>query len=180
MDDLTLCPIPTENPIILNLTNSSGALLIGSFLSCIVWGISSMQTWALLWIHSGDPYSTWSRFLYFFQYVSLSWAMFFDNWLAIKSYESDPILLRILVSWLHHPESSISDFGAKVGGLWRVKFINDPVLSFVLKMSSLGLPTLQTRSSLWNQVLTPQLSCSQTLMVFPLRLAHIDFGVRAN
>ena len=35
---------PTENPIILNLTPTYGCMLVGAFLSCMVWGVSSLQT----------------------------------------------------------------------------------------------------------------------------------------
>ncbi|KAF8993247.1 hypothetical protein BDQ17DRAFT_1413076 [Cyathus striatus] len=35
--------IPTENPIIVNLSTTFGAMLIGCFLSCTVWGVSCLQ-----------------------------------------------------------------------------------------------------------------------------------------
>ncbi|KAI0644067.1 hypothetical protein C8Q79DRAFT_127871 [Trametes meyenii] len=36
-------PVVLENPIILNLTESYGPILVGCILSCVVWGISCMQ-----------------------------------------------------------------------------------------------------------------------------------------
>ncbi|THH21273.1 hypothetical protein EW146_g254 [Bondarzewia mesenterica] len=51
------CPIPDENPIILNLTSTSGALLFGSFLSCVVWGASSFQTFLYFMNYESDPTS---------------------------------------------------------------------------------------------------------------------------
>ncbi|EIM88406.1 uncharacterized protein STEHIDRAFT_167702 [Stereum hirsutum FP-91666 SS1] len=48
----------TENPIILDISSSYGALLVGSLLSCVIWGMSCMQT-----------------FLYFMNYESDSWYM---------------------------------------------------------------------------------------------------------
>ena len=35
---------PVENPIILNLTDTFGCMLVGTFLAAIVWGMSSLQT----------------------------------------------------------------------------------------------------------------------------------------
>jgi hypothetical protein len=35
--------VPTENPIILDLTTTFGGMLIGCFLSCAVWGVSCLQ-----------------------------------------------------------------------------------------------------------------------------------------
>ncbi|KAK0207506.1 hypothetical protein IW262DRAFT_1469460 [Armillaria fumosa] len=37
------CPVPTENPIILDLTSSYGSFLVGSWLACAMWGMSSLQ-----------------------------------------------------------------------------------------------------------------------------------------
>ena len=34
----------TENPIIVDLTPTYGCMLVGAFLSCMVWGVSSLQT----------------------------------------------------------------------------------------------------------------------------------------
>ncbi|KAF8649618.1 hypothetical protein AX16_005707 [Volvariella volvacea WC 439] len=47
-----------ENPIIVNIMDSYGAIIIGCFFSCVTWGISCMQV-----------------FLYFFNYDSDHWAI---------------------------------------------------------------------------------------------------------
>ncbi|SJL18107.1 uncharacterized protein ARMOST_21679 [Armillaria ostoyae] len=35
--------VPTENPIIVDLTSTYGSLLVGSWLACAMWGVSSLQ-----------------------------------------------------------------------------------------------------------------------------------------
>ncbi|KAK0184109.1 hypothetical protein F5146DRAFT_1145740 [Armillaria mellea] len=35
--------VPTENPIVVDLTSTYGALLVGSWLACAMWGVSSLQ-----------------------------------------------------------------------------------------------------------------------------------------
>ncbi|KAK0224201.1 hypothetical protein IW262DRAFT_1459258 [Armillaria fumosa] len=47
------CPALTENPIIVDLTTSYGSLLVGSWLSCAMWGVSSLQVF-IYYMNSGD------------------------------------------------------------------------------------------------------------------------------
>ncbi|KAK0224209.1 hypothetical protein IW262DRAFT_1459264 [Armillaria fumosa] len=48
------CPaLPTENPIILDITSSYGSLLVGSWLSCAMWGVSTFQVF-IYYMNSGD------------------------------------------------------------------------------------------------------------------------------
>ncbi|KAJ8086081.1 hypothetical protein PM082_004900 [Marasmius tenuissimus] len=47
------CPIPTENPIILDITPFYGAIQVGSFLSAAVWGVSSLQVF-IYFMHASD------------------------------------------------------------------------------------------------------------------------------
>ena len=43
MSNSTACPIPVENPHILNIQDTYGYNLIGAFFSCAVWGVSCLQ-----------------------------------------------------------------------------------------------------------------------------------------
>ncbi|KAK0219310.1 hypothetical protein EDD85DRAFT_942225 [Armillaria nabsnona] len=47
------CPVPTENPIILDLTSTYGSLLVGSWLACAMWGVSSLQVF-IYYMNSGN------------------------------------------------------------------------------------------------------------------------------
>ncbi|KAK0499104.1 hypothetical protein EDD18DRAFT_1350537 [Armillaria luteobubalina] len=48
------CPaLPAENPIILDITSSYGSLLVGSWLSCTMWGVSTFQVF-IYYMNSGD------------------------------------------------------------------------------------------------------------------------------
>ncbi|KZV66738.1 hypothetical protein PENSPDRAFT_81200 [Peniophora sp. CONT] len=43
-----------ENPIILDLTPTYGAMIVGTYLSCAIWGISSLQTYLYFWCYDDD------------------------------------------------------------------------------------------------------------------------------
>ncbi|KAK0431020.1 hypothetical protein EV421DRAFT_2041483 [Armillaria borealis] len=45
--------VPTENPIILDLTSTYGSLLVGSWLACAMWGVSSLQVF-IYYMNSGN------------------------------------------------------------------------------------------------------------------------------
>ncbi|PBK64935.1 hypothetical protein ARMSODRAFT_1087624 [Armillaria solidipes] len=45
--------VPTENPIILDLTSTYGSLLVGSWLACAMWGVSSLQVF-IYYMSSGN------------------------------------------------------------------------------------------------------------------------------
>ncbi|OBZ74774.1 hypothetical protein A0H81_05739 [Grifola frondosa] len=49
---------PADNPIILNLTDSFGSMLVGQFLSCVVWGINCVQLFWYFSVYVADPLST--------------------------------------------------------------------------------------------------------------------------
>ncbi|PBK95032.1 hypothetical protein ARMGADRAFT_1163742 [Armillaria gallica] len=46
-------PVATENPITLDLTSSYGSLLVGSWLACAMWGVSSLQVF-IYYMNSGN------------------------------------------------------------------------------------------------------------------------------
>lgn len=96
--------LPLENPYIMNVSSSYGAMLIGSFISCAVWGVSSLQTWVLTasiyYAFNGidlgfilDLYTTPSKYNY--QCYGLVNQPFFSH-----SYDTDPIWTKTLVSAL--------------------------------------------------------------------------------
>ncbi|KAK0431452.1 hypothetical protein EV421DRAFT_1853569 [Armillaria borealis] len=45
--------VPTENPIVLDLTSTYGSLLVGSWLACAMWGVSSLQVF-IYYMNSGN------------------------------------------------------------------------------------------------------------------------------
>ncbi|PBK63894.1 hypothetical protein ARMSODRAFT_1023540 [Armillaria solidipes] len=59
------CPVLTENPIIVDLTTSYGSLLVGSWLSCAMWGVSSLQVF-IYYMNSGDFDPQFLRILVYF------------------------------------------------------------------------------------------------------------------
>ncbi|KAK0460562.1 uncharacterized protein EV420DRAFT_1532945 [Desarmillaria tabescens] len=56
------CPVPTENPIILDLTSSYGSLLVGSWLACAMWGVSSLQVF-IYYMNSANVDPRFLKFL---------------------------------------------------------------------------------------------------------------------
>lgn len=57
-------PAVAENPSILDLKDGYGMLLIGVFLSCILYGVSCLQTWAFpYYVHSDDLMALWQLHL---------------------------------------------------------------------------------------------------------------------
>ncbi|KAI0316473.1 hypothetical protein OF83DRAFT_243103 [Amylostereum chailletii] len=45
----------TDNPFIENIASSYGAILVGSFLSCVLWGVSTLQAYLYYWSYEDDP-----------------------------------------------------------------------------------------------------------------------------
>ncbi|KAI0031619.1 hypothetical protein K488DRAFT_86639 [Vararia minispora EC-137] len=63
-------PQAMPTAIVLNLTSTYGALLIGSYLSFMLWGINAMQIYLYCWNYQAD-----SRLLQ----ISVALAMIFDT-----------------------------------------------------------------------------------------------------
>ncbi|KAG5715658.1 hypothetical protein E4T56_gene547 [Termitomyces sp. T112] len=53
--NITTCPLPTENPYILNIQDFYGYNLIGSFFSSAVWGVSCLQLFIFYMKSELDP-----------------------------------------------------------------------------------------------------------------------------
>jgi len=93
-----------ENPIIVDLTTTYGCMLVGCFLSCIMWGISSLQ--AFLYFSMYDTDSRRKKLLVAFLWVfdtgnqivvlKSLWPVLIKNWGSVVG------LSRILPELTHH------------------------------------------------------------------------------
>ncbi|SJL18093.1 uncharacterized protein ARMOST_21665 [Armillaria ostoyae] len=99
------CPVPTENPIILDLTSSYGSLLVGSWLACATWGVSSLQVFIYymssgnidprflrILVHSGTVFDTTNVILV----LKGQWRVLIHQYGGIQGLEETPLEI------LHH------------------------------------------------------------------------------
>ncbi|KAJ7682437.1 hypothetical protein DFH06DRAFT_1161088 [Mycena polygramma] len=91
-------PTTVQNPIVLDLSASYGALIIAAYISCALWGINVMQTYIYYWSYPDDswPLKTLVAFLLIIDtahkilITKVPWSTLVQNWGRVSAILASP------------------------------------------------------------------------------------------
>ncbi|PBK63886.1 hypothetical protein ARMSODRAFT_1023534 [Armillaria solidipes] len=151
------CPALTENPIILDITSSYGSLLVGSWLSCVMWGVSSLQVF-IYYMNSGDFDPQFLRILVYFGAIfdtANAILVMKGQWLVlIHEYGKVGLLPATQLELLHHTWiESIVIFVVQLYFIRRIYiFSKQSLRSEKLKYATLAILAVMVMLASWQLI----------------------------
>ena len=86
--------------VVVDITKSFGSCLIGSWLSCIIYGASTLQVYVLIPVSQTSELTLFVSYIYFIKLVISLSRLALDLILCNSFGDHDPLQLQLLVNFL--------------------------------------------------------------------------------